>query len=176
MSAGMFRCAGCNGPIDGRKSRRYCSHACRIRYYNDQALYNAKGKRITATVGAVSELVVSADLLDRGLPVFRALSPAAPFDLVTLYDSQLFAIEVRTGYRTPKTGGVAHGKSHQGADLFAVYLRKEHTVLYFGITDKGIQFVSVHLNDPNRKWWLDAMPINRPQPLTPTSDRYEGVV
>jgi hypothetical protein len=50
----------------------------------------------TGTRGAISELVVSADLLRRNLPTFRALSPSCPCDLVVLHQGRALRIEVRT--------------------------------------------------------------------------------
>jgi hypothetical protein len=51
----------------------------------------------TGVAGAISELLVSADLLRRGLPVFRAVSAAAPCDLIVLRDGQALRVEVRSG-------------------------------------------------------------------------------
>jgi Holliday junction resolvase len=45
----------------------------------------------------VSELLVAADLTKRGFHVFRALSSAAPFDLVAHKDQETLRVEVTTG-------------------------------------------------------------------------------
>ena len=51
------------------------------------------------TVGALSELRVCVDLMQRGYHVFRALSPACPCDLLVLTKSgQTIRIEVKTCY------------------------------------------------------------------------------
>ena len=52
-----------------------------------------------STVGAVSELRVCVDLASRGCEVYRALSPAAPCDLVVLSNGKLLRVEVKTGNR-----------------------------------------------------------------------------
>jgi Holliday junction resolvase-like predicted endonuclease len=47
--------------------------------------------------GAVSELVVCADLLKKGYEVFRSVSPSSSCDLIVLKDGKTLTIEVRTG-------------------------------------------------------------------------------
>lgn len=50
--------------------------------------------------GAISELLVAADLLDKGFDVFRALSQHASCDLIALdADGSVSRIEVRTANR-----------------------------------------------------------------------------
>jgi hypothetical protein len=60
------------------------------------------------TVGAISELVVAADLLARGYEVFRALSPSCSCDLAILTDGTMIRVEVRTGSLL-KNGGISFG-------------------------------------------------------------------
>jgi hypothetical protein len=57
----------------------------------------------SGTTGAISELLVSSDLLRRGYAVFRALSPSCSCDLAILKGGRLFRVEVRTAYRHQKT-------------------------------------------------------------------------
>jgi hypothetical protein len=94
----------------------------------------------TGTVGALSELVVSADLLGKGYAVFRALSPSCPSDLVVLFGKELVTVEVRTAYRNQNNGQIGYPKNHRGADLFALYVRSEKSVHYAPISDKGENF------------------------------------
>jgi hypothetical protein len=77
----------------------------------------------TATVGAINELLVGIDLLKRGLPVFRALSPSSPGDLAVLLDNKLVIVEVTTGSRTIR--GVLVYPLHKGQayDVLAVVER-----------------------------------------------------
>lgn len=63
------------------------------------------------TTGAVSELRVAADLLERGYEVFRAVSPSCSCDLAVLKDGKLVRVEVRTGYESPT------GRRHLGISL-----------------------------------------------------------
>lgn len=51
--------------------------------------------------GAISELIVTVDLLAKGIQVYRAVSPGAPCDLLALLpDGSTLRLEVKTG----KTG------------------------------------------------------------------------
>lgn len=51
------------------------------------------------TVGAVCELQVAADLLQRGFHVFRSVSPHAPCDIIIILNGRMFRIEVRAAKR-----------------------------------------------------------------------------
>ncbi len=53
----------------------------------------------TGDRGAVGELIVAANLLSMGASVFRSVSPNAPFDLVVLWEDELYPIEVRTAHK-----------------------------------------------------------------------------
>jgi len=66
-----------------------------------------------ATAGAIGELRVCADLMERGFEVFRALSQARhSCDIVALRNGLMLRIEVRTGtQRTPSTGYVSYMKN-----------------------------------------------------------------
>lgn len=48
------------------------------------------------TVGTLRELLVAADLMERGYHVFRAISPACPCDLVVQKDEVTLRVEVRS--------------------------------------------------------------------------------
>lgn len=78
-----------------------------------------------STAGAFGELLVSADLLKRGYHVYRALSPAAPCDLLIFKDSeQPLRVEVRMGQIHKNTGMLTFSlvlqKDSGRADLFAI--------------------------------------------------------
>jgi hypothetical protein len=51
------------------------------------------------TLGAVSELLVCVDLMRRGIPVFRATSPACSCDLIGIFDNLPKRIEVTKGVK-----------------------------------------------------------------------------
>ncbi len=102
-------CVYCNEIFSPRTSQqRYCSSDCRragdepLRW---QPLHPGidKGK-----VGAVVELIVSADLLRRGYEVFRALSQSASCDILAMKDGAILRIEVRS-CQLRRDGGVIIG-------------------------------------------------------------------
>lgn len=63
-----------------------------------------EGRLSTGTVGALHELKVAADLIERGFHVFRALSPSCECDLAFIENRRLFRVEVTTGYRNVQSG------------------------------------------------------------------------
>lgn len=92
----------------------------------------------TGQRGAQSELIVSADLLDRGFEVFRSVAQACSCDLIAMKGRKLIRIEVRTGKMSQTAGKVKfqHGLKDSGRyDSFAVVTTGE--VTYFaGPCDK----------------------------------------
>lgn len=52
---------------------------------------------LTSTIGAAAELLVAADLLNRGIEVFRALNIHCSCDLIAHRHGKLARIEVKTG-------------------------------------------------------------------------------
>ena len=101
-------CEGCGSPIPlmrARRRARFCSGNCMSKW--QVAEFRKRNNRggvpiASGTVGAISELRVSVDLMAKGYPVFRALSPACPVDLAVLHGERLLRIEVTTGYLGPK--------------------------------------------------------------------------
>ncbi len=75
----------------------------------------------TGTKGAVSELRVAVDLLDRGWEVFRSLSPTCSCDLIARRDGVTVDIEVRSGTRN-KSGTLSYSQRNVRAALVAVVL------------------------------------------------------
>jgi hypothetical protein len=128
-------CFYCKKPLNTKKLRRnamYCSRACRnaqqVVEWNE---LNPGRKNIpTASVGAISELLVAADLLGRGYEVFRAVSPACSCDLAILSSGVLTRVEVRTGV-IGKTGKVyvSFSKKHDvgRSDVLAVVVNGQIT-------------------------------------------------
>lgn len=115
----------------------FCSKPCRTngRYYS-----RITDRRCsTGTQGAISELRASVDLLKSGLPVYRALSPSAPADLIILDGEDMVSVEVRTGFRY--LSGKVSFPTKNKADIFAVCIHGEPTVHFLPITDKGRRFV-----------------------------------
>ena len=121
--------ANCNGIVPDDRIRRkskFCSRSCRDdEYFKARrfvSAYSGSGLS-TGTVGAISELVVAADLLTMGYEVFRSLSPACSWDLAVLKDGKLLRIEVRTGYKLDN-GKIAWSRNKGRADHWAVVYDK----------------------------------------------------
>lgn len=88
--------------------RKYCSAKCQKAKYLKPSTYGNADS--TGSKGAVGELRVSVDLMERGLYVYRCVGPNSPFDLVAYSpDGTLLRIEVKTGY-PQANGGVAYPK------------------------------------------------------------------
>jgi hypothetical protein len=49
-----------------------------------------------ASVGAANELAVCTDLLIRGMDVYKAVSPGAPYDLIVIFGGIILKVEVTT--------------------------------------------------------------------------------
>jgi hypothetical protein len=87
----------------------------------------------SATVGALGELLVAADLLIRGYEVFRAISPSCSCDLAILKDGKLLRVEVRTGYRTtvdPDAIAIGKKQGTHRADILAVVVHSPTRIRY----------------------------------------------
>ena len=99
-----------------------------------------------AVLGAMSELLVAAELLSLGIYVFRALVPTCPVDLVAYDENRklMVRIEVKTahwpvGADRPKCSIVEHEMKR--SDVLA--LSTEAGVFYHPTSSKGTEFLSV---------------------------------
>jgi hypothetical protein len=120
-------CPVCGNPIPKKRLRnkrtKYCNNKCRAavalkhsRMGRNPLLSNIS----TGSVGAVAELQVCADLLSRGYEAFRAVSPSASCDLIILYGSEMYRIEVRMGSVYYRTGAITYSTQNVRADILAV--------------------------------------------------------
>lgn len=86
----------------------------------------------TGTVGALTELYISADLLSKGYEVFRALSPHCGADLVIYKNGKIQRVECRTAYRHKITKVLLFSKrTKHKVDLFATFIPNEKSCKYF---------------------------------------------
>ena len=90
-------CPVCHNEFEGHFHSIKC-RGCKLKEKTEFSRYKRAGIS-TSTVGAIQELLVSVDLMEKGYHVFRALSPSCPCDLFALKDGKAFDIEVRTAYR-----------------------------------------------------------------------------
>jgi hypothetical protein len=90
----MKACKRCGGEVlFKRQNAVYCGPSCRRLVKPAVATYPGVS---AVTAGAISELRVACDLMKRGYPVFRALSPACLCDLVAWTAAGAVRIEVRS--------------------------------------------------------------------------------
>lgn len=72
--------------------------------------------------GSLGEVSVCADLMRKGITVFRNAGKKAPFDLVALIEGELLRIEVKSGRRNSKTNKIYCGDTKDNDfDILAVY-------------------------------------------------------
>ena len=125
-----FKCKNCGKEITGKNSgdprRKFCSRQCCNVYTNKKIQkLNSRNTNIpTSTVGAISELRVAVDLLDKGYEVFRALSSSCSCDLAVLKNGKLLRIEVRTAYLMP-SGNIVCALNRIKADILAKVLKNK---------------------------------------------------
>lgn len=136
MTGETGECRTCGLILSARKNRRrarYCSQECRTKHLALRYRANNPEPTISSgTRGAISELVVCADLMSRGFEVFRALSPHTSCDLAVLLGGRLVRVEVRTGTRG--LDGTLHyptkGSDKGRQDLWAIVDKRTHQIEY----------------------------------------------
>lgn len=125
-------CTGCGNTIPAEKmshrqpgQRAWCSSACRNEWTRklwQKENAPKKCKIPTGTVGAISELLTAAFLMERGMSVFRAMSPSCPCDLAVLRDGKLLRVEVTTGSRSAAGRVFYPSKDPNKYDILAIVL------------------------------------------------------
>lgn len=122
-------CTECGTYIDPDRIKRRprtgtCSTECtKARWTNWYIPNPLQGLGLSpGTMGAISELHVAVDLMEKGFSVFKSLSPNAIFDLIAVTENQLIRIEVKTGNIDKRTGKVHHPRVRDNNhDVLAVY-------------------------------------------------------
>lgn len=113
-------CAVCGKEFTtNQPHHRICSDSCRE---EKKRINQYPAELSSGTRGAISELVACADLLKDGWHVFRAVSPACPFDLMAVRGHEQQRIEVRTGSRSYPDAPLQFSRTKRGEDfdLYAV--------------------------------------------------------
>lgn len=123
-------CKNCNKPfkISGHAwNKLFCKNSCRVEYVGFKGNYQGVP---VASVGAIAELEVSADLLKKGYAVFRSVSPACSCDLIAMKDRKVLRVEVKTGYQN-KDGKIQSNKPKQtDYDILAIVLHQKSIIIY----------------------------------------------
>src|SRR5207244_171702 len=92
-----IRCLECDTEFSTSKTfQKYCSRLCQMNYFDKISGRTCTGLGLpSSTVGAISELRVACDLLEKKYEVFRAISAACSCDLAVLKNGKLLRIEVK---------------------------------------------------------------------------------
>lgn len=113
------QCSMCGEKFTTRlKLQKYCGLECSKE--SNSYISIATGLP-TGTVGAISDLIVCADLLKKGYEVFRSVSQSCSCDLAILKNGHLLRVEVKTGYSTARGKRFTNKPSHpEKFDILAV--------------------------------------------------------
>ena len=107
---------------------RFCSNECKNKYWNK---YLKSGLNLpNQTVGAISELLASVDLMKKGYEVYRALSPSSSCDIFALKNKISKKFEVRTGYYLPNKK-IRYPKENIRAENISVVTLSDGKIHYF---------------------------------------------
>lgn len=143
-------CKMCDLPFKGVFNQIYCSRSC-SKLAHSQKYPPAYGELSTGKVGALNELRVCVDLLNRGYDVFRAVSPSCPCDLIILKSGIMKRIEVRTARRMVN-GTISFPMKDEDSnksDHYAAALENE--IIYFPPLDE--KSLSSSYVAPGRNWY-----------------------
>ena len=131
-------CSVCSKQYYGRENSVTCSHICREERFKKKFGRYSDKSIPSGTVGAMSELAVSMDLMKKGYSVFRALSPACFCDVIAVKGEQVLKIEIRTGY-IAYNGKLSYPDNVRGTvDTFGIYERNKNECFYFNLKREPI--------------------------------------
>jgi hypothetical protein len=68
-----------------------------ITHFHPAAVRDLTTANTASNIGCAAEMLVCVDLMNRGFPVFRAVSPNSPADLIALIDGKAIMVEVKVG-------------------------------------------------------------------------------
>lgn len=126
-------CEHCGQPFAGRSNAKFCSSQCRNNHNKQGAIVGSGAGLCPADTGALSELVVCTDLMQRKFDVCRAVSPACSCDLIAMRNGRMFRIEVRTGAKylsKTRPATVMVNREHR-ADILAVVIYENPPVVIY---------------------------------------------
>lgn len=133
------QCAECGCALSRERLRRqalYCGPACYKEAQRKKYLENNPGRRRgeipSGTVGAASELIVCADLLARGVAVFRSVSPSCSCDLLAMrgVEGRTVRVEVTSGSMSGVGALTWPRKDAKKHDLLAVVYQPGNKIMY----------------------------------------------
>ena len=132
-------CRRCQGTIPKKRLRyhaKFCSESCE-KEYNRAQYVKVTHNLPTGTIGTLSELRVTVDLLCKGYYVFRSMSLNCPCDLVILKNGKAIRVEVKTGhyYKEQLRPGKSVSAKERHYDVLAVVPPDGAEVAYYGSFD-----------------------------------------
>lgn len=109
-------------------NKKYCSRKCihGFIYGNGSPFKHIS----TGTVGALGELLVSADLMKKGYEVYRALSPSSSCDVLILKNNKMNTVEIRTGYRSTDGKKITTNRVNIKANILATIIHSTNEIIY----------------------------------------------
>jgi hypothetical protein len=112
-----------NVTIAWSAKKRYCSSGCQRKAYSQSSRHSAHVDTIPfGNRGAVGELSVCVDLLQRGFEVFRSVSAHASCDLIAIQGELVYRVEVRSAWMNTDSGRVYVNNRGAGRqDILAIY-------------------------------------------------------
>ncbi len=119
------------------KLQIYCNKKCASQSYLISSGRISLFKHLpTASVGAISELIIGADLLKKGYEVYRPLSASCSADLMIEKNNKIMKIEVRTVYES-KDNRISYPKQNIRAPILAmVVLNNKDKIIYLQMVNK----------------------------------------
>lgn len=126
-------CQKCGNKFTGHPHTKYCSEKCRLKIIEIEPPSNSPAVLCSGTKGAIGELAVSLDLMNKGYHVYRALSPNAPYDIVAVKDGIAYLYEVRTASSRITLEGIRRlhwPRQNTAGKLVALFVPASKEIIY----------------------------------------------
>jgi len=140
---GVFQrsCEGCGTKMDRheRKNKKFCSVECRKRFAKNgyKPIVKVGPAVSTGVRGAINELLVCADLMNRGYSVFRSVSQSCSCDLIVMMPNVLLPVQQQTFLRVEVTTAT---RTRKGEAVFAPHDPDAYDLLALVFVDGEIEY------------------------------------
>ena len=126
------QCVVCNRNFEAKTpNQKYCSEDCQIQVHRTLGgEFNSNNSISCGTVGAISELLASVDLMKRGYEVHRALSPQSNCDVLAIKNKKVYRFEIRTA-RKVFDGKLNYSLAYIKAPNVIAVVIKNSEIYYF---------------------------------------------
>lgn len=140
------KCANCGSEFKriNKNIKKFCTRRCRDMVRNrNHVIKSPLSGLTTGTSGAISELMVSCQMLKSGYSIFRAVSPSCFCDLIAVKGKDIFRVEVTTGTKY-KNGKVYHYKrDFYKFDILGVIIHADSSIAYFKSDGKELSKMEI---------------------------------